>query len=46
VIAQPDLERLVQDLAGRPEEWAHLIEHRADARTYASCAATSVWASG
>jgi hypothetical protein len=35
VIARPDLERLVQDLAGRPEEWAHLVEHRADARTYA-----------
>lgn len=35
MIAQPDLERLVQDLAGRPEEWEHLIEHRTDARTYA-----------
>ena len=35
MIAQPDLERLVQDLAARPEEWEHLVEHRADARTYA-----------
>jgi hypothetical protein len=35
VIAQPELERLVQGLAGSPEEWAHPIEHRADARTYA-----------
>jgi len=35
VIAQPDLERLVQDLAARPDEWAHLVEHRPDARTYA-----------
>ena len=30
-----ELEALVRDLAGRPELWADLVEHRPDARTYA-----------
>ena len=34
-LAEPELERLVRELAGRPGDWRHLIEHRADARTYA-----------
>jgi Cysteine dioxygenase type I len=34
-MSQAELERLVRDLAARPERWAHLVEHRADARTYA-----------
>jgi predicted metal-dependent enzyme (double-stranded beta helix superfamily) len=34
-LGQDELERLVRELAARPDEWAHLIEHRPDARTYA-----------
>jgi predicted metal-dependent enzyme (double-stranded beta helix superfamily) len=34
-VSTRELERLVRDLAARPEKWAHLVEHRADARTYA-----------
>jgi predicted metal-dependent enzyme (double-stranded beta helix superfamily) len=30
-----ELEALVRDLAGRPELWRELVEHRPDARTYA-----------
>jgi Cysteine dioxygenase type I len=30
-----ELERLVRGLAAVPERWAHLVEHRPDARTYA-----------
>ena len=33
-LAEPELERLVRDLAARPDRWAHLVEHRPDARTY------------
>jgi predicted metal-dependent enzyme (double-stranded beta helix superfamily) len=33
-LGQDELTRLVADLAGRPEAWQHLVEHRADARTY------------
>ncbi len=29
------LERLVRDLAARPGDWRHLVQHRPDARTYA-----------
>ena len=32
---QPELERLVQDLAAQPERWRHLVNHRPDERTYA-----------
>jgi predicted metal-dependent enzyme (double-stranded beta helix superfamily) len=31
---QDELTALVADLAARPEAWEHLVEHRADARTY------------
>ena len=34
-LTEPDLERLVRDLAAQPERWADLVEHRPDARTYA-----------
>jgi predicted metal-dependent enzyme (double-stranded beta helix superfamily) len=34
-LTQPELERLVRDLAARPERWRHLVGHRPDARTYA-----------
>ena len=30
-----ELERLVAEIAADPERWAHLVEHRPDARTYA-----------
>jgi predicted metal-dependent enzyme (double-stranded beta helix superfamily) len=33
-LSQPDLERLVEDLAARPALWQHRVEHRPDARTY------------
>ena len=29
------LTALVEEIAGRPEAWRHLVSHRADARTYA-----------
>ena len=32
---QPELERLVQELAAQPERWRHLVTHRPDERTYA-----------
>ena len=34
-MTQPELDRLVRDLAARPDEWRHLVAHRPDARTYA-----------
>ena len=33
-LSEPELDRLVRDLAARPREWRHLIHHRPDARTY------------
>ena len=34
-LSEPELERLVRDLAARENEWRDLVEHRPDARTYA-----------
>ena len=34
-LTRAELERLVRDLAARPDAWRHLVDHRADARTYA-----------
>jgi predicted metal-dependent enzyme (double-stranded beta helix superfamily) len=34
-MSEPELERLVRDLAARPERWERLVTHRPDARTYA-----------
>ena len=34
-LTRDELERLVRDLAARPDGWRHLVDHRADARTYA-----------
>src|SRR3954452_25127774 len=31
---QAQLEALATDLAARPQEWQHLVQHRPDARTY------------
>src|SRR3954470_19795413 len=31
---QAQLEALVADLAARPHEWRHAVQHRPDARTY------------
>jgi predicted metal-dependent enzyme (double-stranded beta helix superfamily) len=31
---QAELTALVADIAARPEDWKHLVEHRPDARTY------------
>jgi predicted metal-dependent enzyme (double-stranded beta helix superfamily) len=33
---QDELQALAAGLAARPEAWAHLVEHRPDARTYVS----------
>jgi predicted metal-dependent enzyme (double-stranded beta helix superfamily) len=34
-LSEPELERLVRDVAAREQDWRHLVAHRADARTYA-----------
>jgi predicted metal-dependent enzyme (double-stranded beta helix superfamily) len=34
-LTQPELERLVRELAAEPARWRHLVAHKPDARTYA-----------
>jgi hypothetical protein len=34
-LTEPELERLVRDLAAAPERWSDLVAHRRDERTYA-----------